>query len=285
MKGKLSPLTRHVLVTPGTRPDLDDARAGRTYGLTREKVDAAKEALEGELADLQELLYAAGRNSLLVILQGMDTSGKDGTIKNVMDPVNPVGVHVNGFKVPTEIERSHDFLWRIHKVTPALGMIGIFNRSHYEDVLVVRVHNIVPPAVWRKRYRHIVEFERALAESNTIVLKFFLHISKTEQEERLLEREQELEKAWKLAAGDWRERELWDDYIVAYRDAIAKTSTAFAPWNVIPADKKWSRNHIVSTVIVDALRPYRAEWMKALEVCGKAAMAELEAYRGGAESK
>jgi PPK2 family polyphosphate:nucleotide phosphotransferase len=281
MTSKLSHLTRQVRVAPRTRPNLADARAGRTLGLTREKVDAAKPALEAELADLQELLFAAGRHSLLVILQGMDTSGKDGTIKNVMDPVNPVGVHVNSFKVPTAIERGHDFLWRVHKVTPALGMIGIFNRSHYEDVLVVRVHNLVPAAVWRKRYRHMVEFERTLADSNTIVLKFFLHISKKEQEERLLAREEELEKAWKLAAGDWREREYWDDYKAAYVDAIAKTSTAFAPWHVIPADKKWARNHIVSTAIIDALRPHKGGWLEALEARGKAAKAELEAYRKG----
>jgi PPK2 family polyphosphate:nucleotide phosphotransferase len=279
MTTKLSSLTRQIRVAPKTRPNLDDARAGRTLGLTREKVDAAKPAVEEELADLQELLYAAGTHALLVILQGMDTSGKDGTIKNVMDPVNPVGVHVNSFKVPTEIERGHDFLWRVHKVAPALGMIGIFNRSHYEDVLVVRVRNLAPKAVWSKRFRHMIEFERALAESNTIVLKFFLHISKKEQEERLLAREEEVEKAWKLSAGDWRERELWDDYKAAYVDAIARTSTTWAPWHVVPADKKWSRNHIVSTAIVDALRPFKAGWLASLEARGKAAMAELGAYR------
>src|SRR5262249_34694960 len=155
--------------------------------------------------------------------------------KHVMDPVNPSGVSVTAFKVPSEEELAHDFLWRVHAHVPPRGKIGIFNRSHYEDVLVVRVHELVPKAVWRRRYRQITDFERLLAETNTIILKFFLHISREEQEQRLLEREQDIEKAWKLAVGDWRERALWNDYIAAYEDAISKTSSAHAPWYVIPA--------------------------------------------------
>ena len=280
MTAKLSATTKRLMVRPGERPNLAEERAGRTLGLTREAVDAARPAIADELANLQELLYAAPIRSLLVILQGMDTSGKDGTIKSVMDPVNPIGVHVHGFKAPTERELRHDFLWRVHQVVPARGMIGIFNRSHYEDVLVARVHKLVPAAVWRKRFRHIVEFERMLVENGTIVLKFMLHISKREQEERLLEREEEPEKAWKLSAGDWRDREHWEQYRVAYADAIQKTNTDLAPWYIVPADKKWARNHLISTAIVDALRPYRPQWREQLEAMGreaKAALAELRA--------
>ena len=271
---------KSLRVPAGARVKLLDRNASQTFGLTKDSVAAAHEGLRQELADLQELLYAAGTHSVLVILQGMDTSGKDGTIRNVMEPVNPIGVTVTPFKVPTKKELSHDFLWRVHCETPPLGMVGIFNRSHYEDVLVVRVHNIVPPAVWRKRYRHIVEFERVLTDSNTIVLKFFLQISKAEQEERLLEREADVEKAWKLAVGDWKEREHWRDYIRAYEDALSETSTDYAPWHVIPADRKWLRDHLVSRTIVETLRPYRKQWLAKLEKTGETAKAELDAFRG-----
>jgi PPK2 family polyphosphate:nucleotide phosphotransferase len=177
--------------------------------------------------------------------------------------------------VPSAEELAHDFLWRIHAHTPSRGKIGIFNRSHYEDVLVVRVHELVPKATWRKRYRQINDFERLLVETNTIVLKFFLHISRAEQEERLREREQDIEKAWKLSAGDWRERALWDNYVAAYEDAISKTSTANAPWYMIPADKKWLRNHLVLEAIVEALRPYPDQWRERLREIGEKAKAEL----------
>ena len=270
---------KSLRVPSGSRVKLLDRNAGQTFGLTREDVAAAHPDLRTELADLQELLYAAGTHSVLVILQGMDTSGKDGTIRNVMEPVNPIGVTVTPFKVPTKKELSHDFLWRVHRETPPLGMVGIFNRSHYEDVLVVRVHGIVPPAVWRKRYRHIVEFERVLTDSNTILLKFFLHISKAEQEERLLEREADVQKAWKLAVGDWKEREHWRDYVRAYEDALSETSTDHAPWHVIPADRKWLRDHVVSRTIVEALRPFRKAWLAKLEKTGETAKAELTAFR------
>jgi PPK2 family polyphosphate:nucleotide phosphotransferase len=267
-------------VEPGSRVRLAEHDPGTPRGLTRERADAARPQLAAEFAELQELLYAARTHALLVILQGMDTSGKDGTIKSVMDPVNPQGVRVRSFKVPTHEELAHDFLWRAHAATPELGMIGIFNRSHYEDVLVVRVHDLVPAATWRKRYRHINDFERLLSDSGTIVLKFFLHISREEQEERLLAREKEVEKAWKLSVGDWRERTFWDEYTKAYEDALSKTSTENAPWFIIPANKKWARNHVVLATVVEALRPHRAAWLDQLSAVGKKAAAELEAFHG-----
>jgi PPK2 family polyphosphate:nucleotide phosphotransferase len=275
---KKSPWDRY-LVPPGTRVRLGDYSATDVHGLTRERVEAARPALAEELADLQELLYAAGDHAFLIVLQGMDTSGKDGAIKNVMEPVNPQGVQVASFKSPSHRELSHDYLWRVHAAVPPLGMIGIFNRSHYEDVLIVRVHSLVPPAVWRKRYRHINEFERMLTDSRITVLKFFLHISKEEQKQRLLDREEEPEKAWKLAVGDWREREHWDEYVKAYEDALGKTSTDYAPWHVIPADKKWARNHILMSMIVEAMRPLAPAWHARLDEIGRKAKAELEAYR------
>lgn len=264
---------------PGSKLTISESAAGKTFGLTRARADSARPRLEAELAELQELLYAANKNALLIILQGMDTSGKDGTIKKVMDPVNPVGVHVTAFKAPTTTELAHDFLWRVHSAVPERRMIGIFNRSHYEEVLIVRVHDLVPAKVWKKRYRHIVEFERMLVDSGTIVLKFFLQISRKEQEERLLAREQEVGKAWKLSVADWKEREHWGDYVAAYEDALTKTSTDFAPWYVIPADKKWARNHFIQSAIVETLTPYKTTWNEALGEMGRTAKAELEAFR------
>jgi len=196
-----------------------------------------------------------------------------------MDPVNPIGVRVTSFKGPTEEELSHDFLWRVHKAAPERGYIGLFNRSHYEDVLVVRVKKLAPPAVWRRRFRQINEFERLLAETGTILVKFFLQISHEEQEERLLERERNIEKAWKLNPSDWQDRERWDDYMTAYEDAIAKTSTERAPWHVIPADRKWARNHVAMTLIVDALRPYRDQWLESLGELGKKRLEEIAKLR------
>jgi PPK2 family polyphosphate:nucleotide phosphotransferase len=257
-------------LAPGTHLEIAERAAARTHGMTKERAEAARAKLGAEFADLQELLYAAGKNALLIVLQGMDTSGKDGTIKNVMDPVNPVGVRVTSFKTPSATELAHDYLWRVHKEVPERGIIGIFNRSHYEEVLIVRVHELVDRHVWRKRFRQIVDFERLLADSGTIVLKFFLHISLKEQEERLLAREQEVEKAWKLAVGDYR---------LAYEDAITKTNTEAAPWYIIPADKKWARNYFVLSAVVDALRPYRESWLATLAERGQRARAELEAFR------
>jgi PPK2 family polyphosphate:nucleotide phosphotransferase len=250
-------------------------------GLKREEGEAKLAKLSAELTKLQELLYAAGQHSVLIVLQGRDTSGKDGTIKAVMGPLNSLGCQVASFKVPTEKEQAHDFLWRVHQHTPGHGEITIFNRSHYEDVLVVRVHNLVSPTVWRKRYEHINNFERLVADANTIILKFYLHISKAEQEQRLLEREQDTEKYWKLSAGDWKEREHWNAYTRAYEDALNECSTPHAPWFVVPANKKWFRNLAVAEAIVSALRPYQKQWLKRLDEIGQREKALIDEFRQG----
>ncbi len=248
-------------------------------GLKREEGEAKLAKLSDELTRLQELLYAAGQHSVLIVLQGRDTSGKDGTIKSVMGPLNQLGCTVASFKVPTEKELAHDFLWRVHQHTPRRGEIAIFNRSHYEEVLVVRVHNLVPPSVWRKHYDHINHFERLLTDSHTIVLKFYLHISKAEQEQRLLEREEEKEKYWKLSVSDWKEREHWNAYTHAYEDALNRCSTPHAPWYIVPADKKWFRNLAVAEAIVNALKPYQKQWLNRLDEIGKREKQLLDKFR------
>jgi PPK2 family polyphosphate:nucleotide phosphotransferase len=207
-----------------------------------ERIDAA-----------QYLLHAEDRRSLLLVLQGMDAAGKDGVIRKVMSAFNPQGCRAWSFKVPTAEEAAHDFLWRIHRCTPARGEVAIFNRSHYEDVLVVRVHGLVPPAVWKRRYDAINEFERQLHESGTRVLKFFLHIGREEQRERLLERLDQPEKNWKFNANDLRERELWKHYQRAYEDALTRCSTEHAPWFVVPANRKWYRDLAVSQIVAETL--------------------------------
>lgn len=209
--------------------------------------------LNDRLEQLQELLFAEGKHKVLVVLQAMDAGGKDGTIRVVFDGVDPSGVRVAGFGVPTEHELAHDYLWRVHQQVPRKGEMVIFNRSHYEDVLVVRVKNLVPEPVWRKRYRHIREFERMLADEGTTILKFFLHISKEEQRIRLQERLDNPQKRWKFRKGDLDDRKLWDDYQQAFEDAIRETSTEYAPWHVIPANKNWYRNWLVASILVETL--------------------------------
>lgn len=236
-----------------------------------------------ELCELQEWLYAAQSHSVLIVLQGLDTSGKDGTIAHVMATMNPQGCDVASFKVPTTLESAHDFLWRVHQQAPAKGMITIFNRSHYEDVLVTRVHKLIDKKTWEARYEQIKSFEKLLADSNTIVLKFFLHISKKEQEERLLAREKDEEKSWKLSPGDWEERQFWNAYTEAYEEAIGETGTKYAPWYIVPADHKWFRNLAIATAIVDTLRPYKDDWEKTLKKLGEERKAELQQVRGGGE--
>jgi len=238
--------------------------------------DAELQQLSDELGELQELMTAAGHHSLLIILQGMDTSGKDGTIRHVLSHVNPQGCEVHSFKAPTSEELAHDFLWRIHKVTPPKGIIGIFNRSQYEDVLIVRVHNLVSKDVWSGRSGEINDFEKLLVNSGTIMLKFFLHISKDEQERRLLAREQDIDKAWKIDASDWSERKYWEDYQQAYQDALSKCSTQGAPWYIVPANHKWCRNLAVAHTIVHTMRRYKDEWKEDLEARGQR---ELELLR------
>jgi PPK2 family polyphosphate:nucleotide phosphotransferase len=209
--------------------------------------------LRKQLEDLQELLYAEHKHKLLIILQAMDTGGKDGVIRHVFDGVNPQGVKVAAFKVPTAEELSHDFLWRVHKCTPGRGEIVIFNRSHYEDVLVVRVHELAPKAIWSRRYEHINAFERMLVDEGATILKFFLYISKDEQKRRLQQRLLNPKKRWKFARRDVEERTYWDQYMQAYEDALSKTSTPWAPWYVVPANRKWYRNWVISKSIVATL--------------------------------
>lgn len=243
-----------LLISPDEKIRLKDFDAGYT-GNYKEK-DEAKKDLEKNLArmdELQEVMYAEGKHALLLVLQGMDTGGKDGVIEHVMSSVNPQGVRVASFKTPTPEELSHDFLWRIHQHVPPRGYIGIFNRSHYEDVLIVRVHNLVPREVWQKRYDHINNFEKLLADSGVTILKFFLHISKKEQKERLEERRDDKTKQWKFNIGDLKERALWDDYMQAYEDAINNCNTPWAPWHIVPSNKKWYRNLVISECIVETL--------------------------------
>lgn len=236
---------------------------------------AELEQLGKELGELQELLAAAHHHSLLVVLQGMDTSGKADTIFQVLSHVNPQGCEVRSFKVPTSRELSHDFLWRVHRVTPGRGVIGIFNRSHYEDVLVVRVHNMVPQEIWSQRYDAINDFERLLSRNDMIVLKFFLHMSYDEQERRLLAQQQNQTDAWKLSTADWAERKYWNDYQVAYQEALSRCSTDVAPWYIVPANHKWYRNLLVARTLVHTLRPYRDEWQAQLVERGERELAIL----------
>ena len=255
-------------------PDYTDAQSDRAVAETE------LQHLGDELSDLQELLAAAQHHSLLVILQGMDTSGKDGTIRHVLSHVNPQGCDVVSFKEPTQEELAHDFLWRVHKVAPGKGVMGIFNRSHYEDVLVARVHHLVPEGVWSRRYKEINHFEQLLANYSTIILKFFLHISYDEQERRLLAREQDKEKAWKLSASDWIDRQYWNDYQQAYEDALSRCSAQEAPWYIVPANHKWYRNLAVASTIVDTLRPYKNDWKADLEERGRKELEEIKKLRG-----
>ncbi|MCX7601817.1 MAG: polyphosphate kinase 2 family protein [Meiothermus sp.] len=226
----------------------------------KEEALAALEGLNKRLEKLQELLFAEGKHKVLVVLQAMDAGGKDGTIRVVFDGVDPSGVRVASFGVPTEHELARDYLWRVHQQVPRKGELVIFNRSHYEDVLVVRVKNLVPKEVWQRRYRHIREFERMLAEEGTTILKFFLHISKDEQRERLQERLDNPEKRWKFRKGDLEDRKLWNQYQQAYEDAIRETSTEYAPWFVIPANKNWYRNWLVSSILVETLEGLKMEY-------------------------
>jgi PPK2 family polyphosphate:nucleotide phosphotransferase len=240
-------------VKPGEEIDLTKVDAGATPGANKEEGLARLAPLNARLEVLQEKLWAEHRRKILIVLQGMDTSGKDGTIRHVFQGVNPLGVRVAAFKVPTPEERDHDFLWRVHPRMPAAGEMVIFNRSHYEDVLAARVHDLVPKAVWKRRYDQINDFERLLVETDTLILKFFLHISYKEQKERLEERLNDPLKRWKFCLGDLDDRKHWPDYMAAYAEALSKTSQEGAPWYIVPADKKWYRNLVVATVLVEAL--------------------------------
>jgi PPK2 family polyphosphate:nucleotide phosphotransferase len=243
------------LVIPGTAADLASREPGSKLGFEGDKAEgkAALGPLNVRLAELQTRLWAESRQKLLVVLQAMDTGGKDGTIRHVFKGVNPQGVHVWGFGVPNETELAHDYLWRVHRRTPANGTITIFNRSHYEDVLVVRVKGLAAEETWRRRFGHIVEFERLLADEGTTLVKLFLHISKEEQRQRLEARLEEPDKRWKFSVGDLEDRALWDEYLAAYEEALTLTSTEHAPWHVVPADRKWYRNLVVSSILIQTL--------------------------------
>ena len=247
--------TSPFIVRPGANLSLADIDPRATTGYYGKKTEAKDEipALRERIDDLQHKLWAESEQALLVVLQGIDTSGKDGTIRYVFKGVNPQGVRVASFVKPSTRELSHDYLWRVHEKTPRRGSIMIFNRSHYEDVLVVRVNNLVPEERWSKRYEHIRQWEQLLTDEGTTVVKFFLHISKKEQLERLQERANDLQKNWKFDEGDLETRRKWDAFQEAYQVAINETSTANAPWYVVPADRKWFRNLLISTVLVETL--------------------------------
>jgi PPK2 family polyphosphate:nucleotide phosphotransferase len=248
-------LTKRSKVAPGSKVDLE-AIDPSFHGEWKSSEDAKPELDRNlsRITTLQRKLYADRSHSLLIVLQGIDGAGKDGTCWHVISAMDPQGVRVQGFKQPTAEERDHDFLWRVHPHAPGSGRVAIFNRSHYEDVLVVRVHKLVPKDVWKPRYDFINEWERLLTiENNTTILKFFLYISKEEQLSRFKERLDDPARQWKISDGDYSERDLWDDYIDAFEDALSKCSAKHAPWFVIPANHKWFRNLAVSQIIADAL--------------------------------
>jgi PPK2 family polyphosphate:nucleotide phosphotransferase len=246
-------LAKELIVKPGSKTKLDKMDPGNTFGYAKE--DAADHFTKNleRLSVLQYMLYAEAKRAVLVVLQGIDAGGKDGTIKHVMSGLNPQGVTVTSFKVPEGAEKRHDYLWRIHNAVPEWGKMGIFNRSHYEDVLVVRVHDLVPKKVWSERYDQINEFESMLASSGVTILKFLLYISKDEQAKRFRERLEDKQKNWKFSPADLKEREYWDQYIEAYDDMLNKCSKKHAPWYVIPANNKWFRNLAVSQILRDTL--------------------------------
>ena len=264
---------KKYLVKPGRNIELKDFDPNDTSEFDDKKKEGQKAFLKinKEIEALQELLFAEGKQRLLVILQAMDTGGKDGVIRKVFEGVNPQGVRVAPFKTPSILELAHDYLWRIHQQTPKKGEIVIFNRSQYEDVLAVRVLNLKPQEVWSKRYHHINEFERLLVDEGTIILKFYLNINLEEQAERFLDRLQEPDKHWKFNPGDLDDRKLWDDYMQAYEDMLNKTSTNWAPWYVIPSNKKWYRNLLIATIVRDTLVDMKMEF--------PAPTPDLERYR------
>lgn len=243
-----------LIATPGKKVRLEKWDPEDTLGWNKShKMKASLDKTIVKLDGLQYLLYAEHKRALLIVLQGLDAAGKDGTIRHVMSGVNPQGCRVTSFKKPTSEELTHDYLWRVHKAVPPIGDIGIFNRSHYEDVLVVRVHDLAPKEVWSRRYDQINDFERMLVENNVKILKFFLHISSDEQKERFQQRIDDKDRQWKISEADFAERKFWNDYTRAYEAALTKCSTPHAPWYVIPSNKKWFRNLAVSHIIVETL--------------------------------
>ncbi|MFA6133087.1 MAG: polyphosphate kinase 2 family protein [Phycisphaerae bacterium] len=247
-------------VKPGAKVDLARFDPDSSAGANKASALKRAETSRRRLAELQEMLYAEGRRSVLIVLQAMDAGGKDGTIRHVMSGVNPQGCRVTTFKAPTAEELAHDFLWRIHKAVPRRGEIGIFNRSHYEDVLIVRVHELVSKEVWSRRYEEINNFEAALAAAGTHILKFFLHISPDEQARRITKRLHDPHKQWKFNPEDIKERAHWKEYMKAYGDALGRCSTAAAPWFIIPANKKWYRNLVISSIVAQSLEGLKMKY-------------------------
>ena len=241
-------------VKPGTRVNLKNIDPGFTAGHKKKKALKEVAKLDRKIRELQCLLYAGGKRSLLICLQALDAAGKDGTINHVLGAMNPQGTRVHGFKTPTKEELKHDFLWRIRQQVPKPGEVVIFNRSQYEDVLVVRVHKLVPPAIWSRRYALINLFEKKLVADGTHIIKFFLHISPAEQLRRFKQRLDDPARNWKISESDYLEREYWNDYTQAYEDALSKTSTKHAPWYIIPSDHKWFRNLAVANIVVETLK-------------------------------
>jgi len=255
---------RELLRFDGTLPDPRDTPGYKGGKGGKDKARKQVVALAPEMAELQEKLFAngnvGGRKRLLLVLQGMDASGKDGTVKHVIGQVNPAGVRITSFGKPTKEELSHDFLWRITNALPAAGQLGVFNRSHYEDVLIVRVHDLVPRNVWTRRYARINAFERRVTAAECKIVKIFLHLSRDEQKQRLLERLEDPTKYWKVGTDDIPERHRWDDYQAAYLDAMTRCSTDVAPWHVVPADRKWYRDWAVSHIVLETLREMDLRW-------------------------
>lgn len=246
-------LARELIVAPGSKLNLEKFDPAATHGVDKKSAAGQLAKNLDRLSVLQYLLYAEARRSLLVVLQGIDAGGKDGTIRHVMSGLNPQGVDVTSFKVPEGAEKRHDYLWRIHRAVPEWGKIGIFNRSHYEDVLVVRVHGLVPKPVWSKRFDQINDFERTLGDNGVRIVKFLLYIGKDEQAKRFRQRIDDKSKSWKFSPADLKERGYWDQYTSAYQDVLRKCSTERAPWYLIPANNKWFRNLAVSQILRETL--------------------------------
>jgi PPK2 family polyphosphate:nucleotide phosphotransferase len=259
-------LREALRVKPGSQVQLERHDPGDFHGWDKDEAKAETAVQLDRLADLQDKLWAEARHAVLIVLQGIDASGKDGAIRRVMSAFNPQGCRVSSFKVPTPEEAAHDFLWRVHQRVPAKGEIGVFNRSHYEEVLVGRVRRLVPPRTWRSRYELIWDFEQHLARTGTTIVKLFLHISKDEQRERLQERYDNPRKRWKFAVGDLDERARWADYMAAYEDALSRTSTEEAPWYIIPANRNWFRDLGIATILADTIADLKPNYPEPVDL-------------------
>jgi PPK2 family polyphosphate:nucleotide phosphotransferase len=277
---------KHARTVDGSkRVRLDRVDPADTGGVDKDEALEKIERLGQELSELENLLSYAGTHALLIVLQGRDASGKDGAARKILAFTNVQNAYVHAFKAPTEEERAHDFLWRAHAAVPARGYMAMFNRSYYEDVIAARVRHLVPKKVWKARYDHINAFERVLLDSDVILLKFCLHVSRDEQYERLIAREKDPRTAWKLNPEDWRERAFWDDVTVAYDDVLDRCASPEAPWYLVRADKKWFRDLAILERLVLALRPYRKVWLQTLRELGKTRLKEIRELRRKADTR